>query len=55
MTRSLESEIKLMRRAILAALMALIILLINAIATMKAPAQEKRFIEDAAKVDSDRR
>ncbi len=45
-----------MRRAVLAALMALIILLANVIATMKAPAQEKRLIgKDAAKVDCDRR
>lgn len=44
-----------MRRAILAALMAIIILIANAIATMKVPAQEKRLIrKDAAKVDCDR-
>ncbi len=43
MTRSLELEIKPRRRAILAALMAFIILLANAIATLKAPAQEKVF------------
>jgi hypothetical protein len=39
--RSLESEIKLRRRAIIAVLMVLIILLANAIAIMKTPAQEK--------------
>jgi hypothetical protein len=45
MTRSLESEINV-RRAILAALMAFAILFINAIATMKVPAQERSFIKD---------
>ncbi|HEY7544689.1 MAG TPA: hypothetical protein VID27_07395 [Blastocatellia bacterium] len=43
---------KLRRRAIIAALMALVILIINAIATMKTPAQEKKLIrENAAKED----
>lgn len=44
-----------MRRAIIAALMAFIILLANAIATIKVPAQGKSLIgKEAAKVDCDR-